>query len=103
MTLIVIAGRWRAPPLMSDHGSRGRSRSCCAGYAVSPANYEFGGQEFESLRARQHLVTTYRAKLLAFYGICKEARIRGQCLHPHSMKTLVLFKGASQPRFPQGP
>jgi hypothetical protein len=49
---IVIAGRWRAPPLMSDRGSRGRSRSCCAGYAVSPVNYESGGQEFESLRAR---------------------------------------------------
>ena len=24
---IVIAGRWRAPQLTSDHGSRGRSRS----------------------------------------------------------------------------
>jgi len=25
---------------------------CCAGFAASPLNYESGGQEFESLRAR---------------------------------------------------
>ena len=42
--LIMIAGRWRAPQLMSDRGSRGRSRSCCAGYAASSVNYESGGR-----------------------------------------------------------
>jgi len=28
------------------------------------ADYESGGQEFESLRARQHLATAYRAKII---------------------------------------
>jgi hypothetical protein len=31
---------------------------------VGPADYESGGQEFESLRARQHLATTYRARTI---------------------------------------
>jgi hypothetical protein len=31
-------------------------------YQIKPPDYESGGQEFESLRARQHLAPTFRAK-----------------------------------------
>jgi hypothetical protein len=33
-------------------------------------------REFESLRARQHLTPVFRAKILPFYGICKEPSAR---------------------------
>src|SRR3954464_13747035 len=32
-------------------------------------DYESGGQEFESLRARQHLATTHRAKIIGLLRI----------------------------------
>jgi hypothetical protein len=41
------------------------------------AIYESGGQEFESLRARQYLAPGFRAKITHFYGFCKEHRCSG--------------------------
>jgi hypothetical protein len=45
--------------------SASRPNSCPDSFRRSPPDYESGGQEFESLRARQHLATTYRAKIMA--------------------------------------
>ena len=35
-------------------------------------DYESGGQEFESLRARHYLASRFRAENYRFYGFCKE-------------------------------
>ena len=39
-----------------------RFSNATGAYVVTLPNYESGGQEFESLRARQHLAPTFRAK-----------------------------------------
>src|SRR5450759_4956313 len=47
----------------TTQGSHGRLGWNAGGWLGSgAADYESGGQEFESLRARQHLAPTYRAK-----------------------------------------
>ena len=53
-----IAGTPTAPC-----GLRRSNRPITHNVAGAP-DYESGGQEFESLRARQHLATTYRAKII---------------------------------------
>ena len=39
-------------------------------------DYESGGQEFESLRARQHLATTYRAKIIGLLRDLQGSSVR---------------------------
>jgi hypothetical protein len=43
---------------------------------LGPANYESGGQEFESLRVRHYLATTYRAKIIALLRDLQGSSVR---------------------------
>jgi hypothetical protein len=52
-------------------------------------DYESGGQEFESLRARQYLVTTYRAKNISLLRVLQGSERAG---HPRQSDTLVPFQ-----------
>ena len=56
-------------PAVPWSGFRQRNQAPVAQLDRAP-DYESGGQEFESLRARHHLAPGFRAK--NFYGFCKE-------------------------------
>ena len=67
-----IAGTPTAPC-----GLRRSNRPITHNVAGAP-DYESGGQEFESLRARQHLATAYRAKIIGLLRDLQGSRIAGR-------------------------
>ena len=64
----------------------------CPSFQRSGLDYESGGQEFESLRARQHLATTYRAKITSLLRDLQGS----QRLTPTLPKTPRFFAGTFQ-------
>jgi hypothetical protein len=71
---IVIAGRWQALQLTSDHGSRARSQSLLRRLRCLSVKLRIWGQEFESLRARHFGSTACIANSVATTGVATRSR-----------------------------